>query len=278
MSDYPRDRRGVWVLDFLKVLNRAEIAMELGPHALGLILAVAMGEHARDYMSPPNFWNGQLKNACGLSDDDAFAALRTRCVRAGWLSYQRGACPRTAGRYWVQVPPGLLKLLDRIPVKPAIDPGTNPGAKAGKDPGTSPGMNPGTSPGTKPGANPGTSPGTDPGSSSPSPHPSLPHPPPPPKDAASGGGVGGGDPWESRKDKRARVEAMLDAQQVATGPKATSRWMEALKACKRVRTMQDAEDCLRDSIGRARANGEAVNYASDVADRIRRWKPTEAQS
>lgn len=89
--------------------------------------------------------------------------------------------------------------------------------------------------------------------------------------------MGGGDFWQSLKDKRARIEAMLDALQVATGPKATSRWMEALKACKRVRTMQDAEDCLRECIGRARANGEVVNYASDVADRIRRWKPSEAQ-
>ena len=270
MSDYPRDRRGVWVLDFLKVLNRAEVAMELGPHALGLILAVAMGEHARDYMSPPNFWNGQLKNACGLSDDDAFAALRSRCVRAGWLSYQRGACPRTAGRYWVQVPPGLSRLLDRIPVKPVLDPGTNPVTKAGTNPGT----NPGTKAGINPGTSPGTNPGTDPGSSSPYPNPSLPHPPPPPKDPAAGGGVGVGDPWESRKDKRARVEAMLDALQVATGPKATSRWMEALKACKRVRTMQDAEACLREVIGRQRADGQVVNYASEVADRIRRWKPT----
>lgn len=67
---------------------------------------------------------------------------------------------------------------------------------------------------------------------------------------------------------------MLDALQVATGPKATSRWMEALKACRRVRTMQDAEACLREVIGRQRADGQVVNYASEVADRIRRWKPT----
>ena len=64
---------------------------------------------------------------------------------------------------------------------------------------------------------------------------------------------------------------------VSTGPKATTNWHTALRACKRVRTMDDAEACLRESIGKARANGETVNFASDVADRIRRWKPTEAQ-
>jgi hypothetical protein len=80
------------------------------------------------------------------------------------------------------------------------------------------------------------------------------------------------------RDKRARVEAILDSLQVATGPKATGRWMEALKTCKRVRTMGDAEACLRDAIERHRTAGHDVNYASDVADRIRRWKPTEAQS
>lgn len=276
MPDYPRDRRGVWVVDFLKVLNRAEVAMELGPHAPGLILAVAMGEHARDYMSPPNFWNGQLKNACGLSDDDAFAALRTRCVRAGWLAYQRGACPRTAGRYWVQVPAALSKLLDRIPVKPVTSPGTNPGANPGINPGTNPGKHPGTSPGTKAGTKPGTCPGTDPGSSSP--FPSLPNPPPPnPTATTPGVGGDGGEVWQSLRDKRARVEAILDSLQVATGPKATSRWLEALKSCKRVRLISDAEACLREVIGRQRADGHAVNYASDVADKIRRWKPVEAQ-
>lgn len=116
----PHDRHGLFALDFIRVLNRAQAVTALNPSGLALVTAVVIAEHDRDYLSPPDFWNSQLKLACGLHDDDAFAACRSRCMRAGWLVYVPGPARVVAGRYWVQVPAALQSLIGRPSQSPIV--------------------------------------------------------------------------------------------------------------------------------------------------------------
>lgn len=276
MSGYPRDRNGVWATDYEKVMQAAQVARSLGHAAYVLLRIVAMKEHKIHYLQPPDFWNGQLMDECALRDEESFVALRTRLVRAGWLVYQRADRQGVMGRYWVTIPDEIAAHLTRIPGAAKI-PRSNPGNYPGTPRGTSRGKHLDSNPDTSPDSNPDTSRGSTRGTTRDLPPP-LPIPVPTPTPTpGDGGGADGGEDWQSLKDRRARIEAVLDSLQVATGPKATPRWIAAVKACKRVHTMGDWRACLVDVVGGARAAGETVNFASDVADRIRRWKP-EVQS
>lgn len=90
-------------------------------------------------------------------------------------------------------------------------------------------------------------------------------------------GVGGCDPYLKQKATRHRIEAVLSELLVSTGPKATGNWLAAIRLNHRITTLAAAETCLREVIEGRRAAGETINYASEVADSIRRWKPAEAQ-
>lgn len=111
MSDLPYPpRSGLFAFDLIKLLHRSEAVVDVGLAGVVLVTYVAIGEHREDYLRPPAFWNAELKRAVDMTDDDAFAALRRRCIRAGWLVYHKGTGPRSIGHYWSTIPESLAAL------------------------------------------------------------------------------------------------------------------------------------------------------------------------
>jgi hypothetical protein len=77
-------------------------ASEIGPDAFALLVAVVMTEDEIHYQRPPNFYNEQLANRCGISTNSKHALIRARqiAIDAGLLWYEPGA-KRRPGRYFV---------------------------------------------------------------------------------------------------------------------------------------------------------------------------------
>jgi len=131
---YPHRRGSLFGWDFLKIVQQSGAVKQIGATGVCLLTAVAIKEHALDYLSPPDFWNSQLKEATGITDDDAFNACRQRCVKSGWLAYQRGPAPRSCGVYWVTVPKGLDGLISIRRFNRHNTPDKTPGSAPGKAP------------------------------------------------------------------------------------------------------------------------------------------------
>lgn len=102
---YPPDQRGgLWAWDVVKLMLKLRIAKRIGSsNAVLIIMHVAAGEHREDYLAPPAFFNQELMDACGLSDEKSFIRARTLAIESGWLNYQKGDI-RLAGLYWVTIP------------------------------------------------------------------------------------------------------------------------------------------------------------------------------
>ena len=111
--NYPPDDRkkgNLWVLRFIKLTYRVDLAMELGPQAALLLQYVALGEDRCDFLKPPMYFSKELMTACGVRDNEAFKSTRDRCVAAGWMVYQAGGI-RQAGAFWVTVPEAFQEVM-----------------------------------------------------------------------------------------------------------------------------------------------------------------------
>jgi hypothetical protein len=62
---YPTNRLG-WLHKFCSLLNRAEVAREIGRDAMLLILAIAVQEDALKYGSGPIFFDSELQRLTGI--------------------------------------------------------------------------------------------------------------------------------------------------------------------------------------------------------------------
>lgn len=60
---------------------------------------------------------------------------------------------------------------------------------------------------------------------------------------------------------------------LASGPKATPRWIAALQRNRSITTLPDAVRCLTAVVDGANRAGQTVSYASDVRAQIAAWRP-----
>ncbi len=103
MSSYPTDRKSCgYSIRYIRWLMHSGTASEIGPDAFALLVAVVMTEDEIHYQRPPNFYNEQLANRCGISTNSKHALIRARqiAIDAGLLWYEPGA-KRRPGRYFV---------------------------------------------------------------------------------------------------------------------------------------------------------------------------------
>jgi hypothetical protein len=103
MSSYPTDRKSCgYSIRYIRWLMHSGISSEIGPDAFALLVAVVMTEDEIHYQRPPNFYNEQLANRCGISTNSKHALIRARriAIDAGLLWYEPGA-KRRPGRYFV---------------------------------------------------------------------------------------------------------------------------------------------------------------------------------
>lgn len=99
---YPADERQEcgYGIQFIKWITGSGVAMEIGPDAFSVIVAVVAQEDAIHYQRPVNFYNEQLAQRCGIQSTHALIRARQRAIDAGLLCYTPGA-KRTPGTYWV---------------------------------------------------------------------------------------------------------------------------------------------------------------------------------
>lgn len=101
MSIYPTDRKSCgYSIRYIRWLMHSGISSEIGPDAFALLVAVVMTEDEIHYQRPPNFYNEQLANRCGIGSVPALIRARKRAINAGLLSYKPGA-KRRPGLYFV---------------------------------------------------------------------------------------------------------------------------------------------------------------------------------
>ncbi len=99
MKAYPK-RRELFALHFVKWLVTSGTVNQTGPDAFALLVAVAMREDAVFYQRPPNYFNEQLAQECGIGSIPALIRARKRAVSLGLLEYIPGA-KRRPGVYYV---------------------------------------------------------------------------------------------------------------------------------------------------------------------------------
>ena len=99
---YPK-REAVFSNKFCRILNRCEVAQQIGAEACWLLTVIVMTEDARRYGSAVTFYNGQLQTQCGFESENRLNRHRQRAVEAGWLHYEPGGKSRP-GTYWVTIP------------------------------------------------------------------------------------------------------------------------------------------------------------------------------
>jgi hypothetical protein len=104
---YPTNRLG-WLHKFCSLLNRAEVAREIGRDAMLLILAIAVQEDALKYGSGPIFFDSELQRLTGIRSLKHLDRIRQKAVNAGWLVVVRSPDgDQTVAQYWTLIPKRL---------------------------------------------------------------------------------------------------------------------------------------------------------------------------
>jgi hypothetical protein len=104
---YPANRVG-WMHQFYSLLNRAEVARQIGRDAMLLILAIAVQEDALKYCSAPIFFDSELQRLTGIRSLKHLDRIRQKAIDAGWLVVARSpdGDPMVA-QYWTLIPKRL---------------------------------------------------------------------------------------------------------------------------------------------------------------------------
>lgn len=128
-----------------RLLFKSCAAQEIGHHAVLLVIHIVHTEDAARYQNAVRFWNSQLMETLGFKSPKQLTEARRRAIDAGWLKYERDGT-RTVGRYWVSIPPNVVKY-DDSPIEEVdgilSDSGTNQNGVLSAG-GTNSGMNCGT--------------------------------------------------------------------------------------------------------------------------------------
>ena len=99
--NYPTDRKSCgYSIRYIKWLCASDVALEVGPDAFALLVAVVTQEDEIHFTRPPNFFNDQLARRCGIGSEPALIRARKRAINAGLLFYKPGA-KRRPGVYFV---------------------------------------------------------------------------------------------------------------------------------------------------------------------------------
>ena len=100
--EYPSDeRQGCgFAIQFLKWITASGVALEIGPDAVAVLVAVVTQEDTVYFSRGVNFFNEQLAMRCGIQSTHALIRARQRAVDAGLLHYTPGT-KRKPGNYWV---------------------------------------------------------------------------------------------------------------------------------------------------------------------------------
>jgi len=113
MSDsYPNRGSKCLAHKVTRLLFKSCAVLDIGHHAVLLVIHVAHQEDAARYRGPVRFWNRELQDTLGFNANQLNNA-RKRAVAAGWFHYERaGGKTRSIGRYWVMIPPDCQDLDD----------------------------------------------------------------------------------------------------------------------------------------------------------------------
>lgn len=92
--------------EVLRALLERGAAATIGADGVLLVLAIVAAEDRARYAGPVAVWNTALQQQIGARSPDTLERVRSRCVRAGWLSYTPGSRSRAA-TYFVVIPAAL---------------------------------------------------------------------------------------------------------------------------------------------------------------------------
>lgn len=95
----------------VRLLFKTCAPMDIGEHAVLLVILIAHTEDAIRYSKPAIFWNGQLESVLGFKSPKQLNTARERAVHAGWLHYERQH-DRQPGLYWTDIPSRFEALSD----------------------------------------------------------------------------------------------------------------------------------------------------------------------
>lgn len=128
MRSYPR-REAFFAHRFCRLLTKSAAAQMIGPEGFCLLAIIVHQEDAKRYTGAVSFWNAQLAPLCGFQSEDRLARVRSRCIEAGWLHYEKGAKGKP-GKYWCLIPEEFTPL-DDSPTDETETPPQNATAKRG---------------------------------------------------------------------------------------------------------------------------------------------------
>lgn len=95
---------------FCRLLFKTCAAAEIGLDGVALCVHVAHLEDSRHYRGPIRLWNAHLQSTL-LASENKVRRIREKCVRAGWLKYER-ANNRSIAYYWVTIPDEVAGMPD----------------------------------------------------------------------------------------------------------------------------------------------------------------------
>jgi len=95
----------------VRLLFKTCATLEIGEHAVLLIIHVAHTEDAIRYSQPARFWNSQLNSVLGFKSPKQLNNARQRAIAAGWLHYERKG-DKHPGCYWTDIPSRFEDLKD----------------------------------------------------------------------------------------------------------------------------------------------------------------------
>jgi hypothetical protein len=95
----------------VRLLYKTCAILEIGEHAVLLIIHIAHTEDAIRYSQPARFWNSQLDSVLGFKSPKQLNTARQRAIDAGWLQYEREN-DRQVGLYWTDIPSRFEALND----------------------------------------------------------------------------------------------------------------------------------------------------------------------
>lgn len=106
---YPR-RPKFFFGDFLRLIDRLAVIQEVGNLGFAILVHVVLTEDRRRYQGPPKFYKAGLADRLGVAQVETISAAIDRCVKAGWLHWEKPRRPdgservRCQGVAWVTIP------------------------------------------------------------------------------------------------------------------------------------------------------------------------------
>jgi len=110
MTSRPK-RNSFFAHRLVRLLFKTCATLDIGEHAVLLIIHIAHTQDAVRYAKPVRFWNSQLDSVLGFKSPKQLNQARQRAIQAGWLHYERTG-DRQPGLYWTDIPSRFEALSD----------------------------------------------------------------------------------------------------------------------------------------------------------------------